>query len=226
MVYDDDNMIPLSAMTHFAHCPRRCALVHLEQIWRDNQATVEGEVLHEKAHSGDRESRGKVKIIRSLRLSSIELGITGITDIVEFHAALAGDGGVKIPYTKGTWIPFPIEYKRGASKDIFSFKVQLCAQALCLEEMLRCRIEKGSLFLGVKQHRTDVIFDESLREQTKEISQKVHELFKNRLTPPPIYSKRCDSCSLIDMCKPKHFEQKFSAKKWIDKQVNEVLGVS
>ena len=149
-MYSEDQLLPLSAVSHYIHCPRRCALIHIEQIWSDNIFTAEGEVLHKNAHSGANESRGDIKIIRSLRLRSLRLGITGVTDIVEFHRRTQVEGGVRIPHHNGTWMPFPVEYKRGSAKDLHCYEVQLCAQALCLEEMLSTRISDGALFLGEK----------------------------------------------------------------------------
>lgn len=222
-MYTEDNLLPISAVAHYVHCPRRFALLHLEQIWADNIFTAEGTVMHEKADSGENESRGDVKIIRTLRLRSLRLGITGIADVVEFHRRGTSDGGVVIPHISGTWLPFPIEYKRGAAKNIESYCAQLCAQALCLEEMLHVSIPEGALFLGLKQHRTPVVFDASLREVTESACRDIHQLFATGTTPPPSYSKRCESCSIIEQCQPRAISSGKSAHDWLDRQITSMV---
>ncbi len=222
-MYTEDNLLPISAVAHYVHCPRRFALLHLEQIWADNIFTAEGTVMHEKADSGENESRGDTKIIRTLRLRSLRLGITGIADVVEFHRCETIDGGVAIPHISGTWLPFPIEYKRGAAKNIDSYCAQLCAQALCLEEMLQVDIPEGALFLGLKQHRTPVVFDASLREKTESACRDIHQLFATGITPSPIYSKRCESCSIIEQCQPRAINSGKSAHDWVDRQITSMI---
>ena len=239
-MYTEDQLLALSAVSQYVHCPRRCALVYLEQAWTDNIFTAEGTVLHEKVDSGKSESRGNIKIIRSLRLRSLRLGITGIADVVEFHRCSESentddavcsdemcDSRMPASIQKNTipakgWKPFPVEYKRGASKDICCYEVQLCAQALCLEEMLGVSIPGGALFLGEKQHRTPVIFDDKLRSETESVCIAIHELFAKGVTPPADYNKRCSSCSLLETCLPKSGENVKSARKWLDRQLDEI----
>jgi len=222
-MYTEDQLLPLSAVSQYVHCPRRCALIHLEQTWLENELTAEGRVLHSKAHGGENESRGNLKIIRNLRLRSLRLGISGITDIVEFHRRPPDEGGVAIPFHRGTWLPFPVEYKRGAAKNAQSYAIQLCAQALCLEDMLSVKISEGALFLGVKQHRTVIAFDASLRGETESVCQAIHDLFDSGFTPPAIYNKRCLSCSLIDICMPQSIGAYKSASKWLERQIEETI---
>lgn len=222
-MYTDDQLLPISAVSHYVHCPRRCALIHLEQVWAENTITAEGVVLHEKAHSDTCESRRDLRILRGLRLRSFELGITGVADIVELHRDISDAAGAVIPGLNGRWTSFPIEYKRGASKNIRCYEVQLCAQALCLEEMLNTHIPQGALFLGVKHHRVDVSFNESLRHETKLVCNAAHTLFDSGLTPSAEYSKRCDSCSLIDLCQPRTVGAGKKARVWIDRQIKETL---
>lgn len=219
-MYTEDQLLPLSAVSQYVHCPRRCALIILEQAWNDNVFTAEGTVLHDMVDSGKNESRGALKILRSLRLRSFRLGITGIADVVEMHRRDPCDGGVKIPQLKGFWLPFPVEYKRGASKDIRCYEVQLCAQALCLEEMLSVRIPEGALFLGEKQQRAAVMFDDALRQETEEVCLAVQQLFASGKTPLAEYNKRCKSCSLIETCLPQSVGKGKSAKRWLDQQMN------
>ncbi|MBM4164578.1 MAG: CRISPR-associated protein Cas4 [Lentisphaerae bacterium] len=221
-MYTEDQLLPLSAVSQYVHCPRRCALIHLEQVWSDNVFTAEGCVLHDKAHSGASESRGDLKILRSLRLRSLRLGITGVADVVELHRIAPSEGGVCIPGIGGTWLPFPVEYKRGAAKDIRCYEVQLCAQALCIEEMLSARIPEGALFLGEKQHRTPVAFDAVLRAETEAVCQAVQNLFAAGVTPPADHNKRCSSCSLMEACLPQSAGYGKSARKWLFRQIEEI----
>ncbi len=218
-MYTEEQLLPLSSVSEYVHCPRRCGLKILEQAWGTNVFTAEGDVLHEKAHSGKDESRGDLKILRSLRLRSLRLGVTGITDVVELHRCDPAEGGVRIPGVSGTWLPFPVEYKRGAAKDIRCYEVQLCAQALCLEEMLTAHIAEGALFLGLKQHRIPVAFDDTLRGETEAVCLAVQKLFAEGVTPPADYNKRCSSCSLFESCLPRSAGAGKSARKWLDRQI-------
>lgn len=221
-MYTEEQLLPLSSVSEYVHCPRRCGLKILEQAWGNNVFTAEGDVLHEKAHSGTNESRGDLKILRSLRLRSLRLGVTGIADVVEMHRCDPSKGGVKLPDTDGFWLPFPVEYKRGASKDIRCYEVQLCAQALCLEEMLSVRIPDGALFLGEKQHRTAVAFDDALRAETESVCLAVQKLFAEGVTPPANYNKRCESCSLLEACLPQSVGIGKSARNWLARQLDEI----
>lgn len=189
--YETDDLVMLSALNHYIYCPRRCALIHIEQIWSENLFTAEGRIMHDKADSNKFESRGNVRIDYSVPLRSLRLGLIGKADVVEFHRQ--GD----------KWIPFPVEYKRGKPKIDDCDKVQLCAQAICLEEMLNVEIPEGALFYGQTHHRHDVIFDKALRAETEEAAKKVHELIESGITPKAEYSKKCKKCSLLEVCLPK-----------------------
>jgi len=221
-MYTEDQLLPLSAVSQYVHCPRRCALIHLEQVWSENAFTAEGNVLHDKVDSGVRESRGDLKILRSLRLRSLRLGLTGIADVVELHRCASDEGGVQIPGLDGTWLPFPVEYKRGAAKDTRCYEVQLCAQAICLEEMLAAKIPEGALFLGEKQHRIPIAFDDALRAETEAVCAAVQKLFAEGLTPPADYNKRCSSCSLLETCLPQSADGGRSARAWLSRQLDEI----
>jgi len=225
-MYTEDQFLPLSSVSQYVHCPRRCALIHLEQTWADNVYTAEGDVLHDKVDSGKSESRGDLKIIRSLRLHSFHLGISGITDVVEFHRCPTDEAGIQIPGATGLWTPFPVEYKRGAAKDIRCYEVQICAQALCLEEMLGIDTPEGALFLGEKQHRVPVVFNNVLRKETEAVCLAVHNLFDSGITPPGEYSKRCRSCSLIENCLPQSAGTGKSVRKWLTRQIDELCSDS
>lgn len=181
--------LPISGLQHILYCPRQCALIHLDQEWSENRFTAEGRVLHDRAHDGPDESRPGIRITRGLPVRSELLSIHGVCDIVEFHQ----DGTV-----------IPVEYKRGKPKAHRADEVQLCAQALCLEETLNLTIPEGFLFYGKPRRRTEVAFDGTLRELTRATAADFHRLISDRRMPEAIYeSKKCGACSLQDACLPK-----------------------
>lgn len=190
-MYPEDSFIPISALQHYLYCPRQCALIHLEQIWTENAYTAEGRLLHEKADSGKSETRGDVKTVTGLLLRSSGLGLSGKADVVEFHRQ------------DGKWSPYPVEYKRGRPKKHNSDRVQLCAQALCLEEMLGLPVPKGALFYGKTRRRQAVVFTVELRDEVRKTALSVHELLCQGTTPPPVADERCAVCSLLEDCLPK-----------------------
>lgn len=190
--YDEDNLVMVSALQHYLFCPRQCALIHIEQQWLENRLTAEGRILHERVHSGGRESRRTLRVEFDVPIRSLQLGLIGRADIVEFHRQ-----------EDGHWRPLPVEYKRGRPKKDDTDRVQLCAQAICLEEMLGCAVPEGALYYGEKKRRTAVVFDVGLREKTTQTSEQLHALLGEGRTPPPHYDKRCDSCSFLPMCLPK-----------------------
>ncbi|MCL5022240.1 MAG: CRISPR-associated protein Cas4 [Nitrospirae bacterium] len=189
--YTEDDLLQLSALQHFMYCKRQCALIHIEQLWTENLFTAEGRIMHDKVDTANRESRGIVRIEYGVPMRSLRLGLIGKADVLEFHKQ--GD----------KWAPFPVEYKRGKPKRDDCDKVQLCAQAICLEEMLNVEIEKGALFYGKTRRREEVVFDEKLRLETADAAKRVHELIESGITPKAEYSKKCKSCSLLDQCMPK-----------------------
>lgn len=191
MAYSEDDLIPLSALQHLSFCERQCALMFVEQVWAENRLTAEGRIMHEHVHEGGKESRGDVRIARGVPLRSLRLGIIGVADIVEF---------LRIGYT---WQPLPVEYKRGKPKPDHCDEVQLCAQALCLEEMMRVEVPQGALFYGKTRHRHEVIFTQEIRKETEETAKKVRELLSAGKTPKPVFEKKCKQCSLLDLCLPK-----------------------
>jgi CRISPR-associated exonuclease Cas4 len=199
-MYSEDDLIPISALQHLVFCPRQCALIHIEQVWTENVFTAQGRGLHEKVHETEAESRDGVRIVRGLRLRSLELGLVGQADVVEFHE---DTGGAAVPGLEGRYRPFPVEYKRGKPKVDVCDEVQLCAQAMCLEEMLGASIPRGALFYGRPRRRTEVELTETLRQQTRDTAGQLHELLRSRQTPKAAYSKKCESCSLLELCMPK-----------------------
>ncbi len=192
-MYSEDDLLPLSALQHLAFCERQCALIHLEQQWAENRLTAEGRQLHERVHEQESESRGDTRIVRALRIRSLRLGLIGVADVVEFHHQ-----------PDGTDLPFPVEYKRGRPKPNRCDEVQLCAQAMCVEEMLATTVSSGAIFYGQPRRRLEVSFGAGLRDETETLAERLHTLRQSGRTPPPVYEKKkCDHCSLQAICLPK-----------------------
>jgi CRISPR-associated exonuclease Cas4 len=208
--YHEDDLIQLSSLQHMVFCPRQCALIHIEQVWAENRQTAEGRIMHERVHEENRESRGNLRIEYGVPLRSLRLGLIGKADIVEFHRM-----------EKDVWQPFPVEYKRGKPKVDDCDKVQLCAQALCLEEMLNIRVPQGALFYGKTRRRLDVSFEEKLRQKTENTARDVRLLLESGITPAPVYTKKCESCSLVAECLPKTMEKKRSVKSYLKRILDE-----
>ena len=210
--------VPLAALQHYLYCPRQCALIHLECVWADNQFTAEGNVFHERADSGMTENRGRKRILRSLHISSLQWGIHGIADVVE--AVYAEKGGIPVSMT-------PVEYKVGKPKPHRADEVQVCAQALCLEEMFGLEIPSGFLFYGKPQKRMEVVFDEELRTLTAGVIRNAREVLTGGVTPLPMYSKACKSCSLVNDCLPDVCrEHRQTMKARVDDVFEDSLGAS
>ncbi len=206
-MYTEEDLLPLSGLQHLAFCERRWALIHLEQQWEENLFTAEGKLLHEKAHSAEIESRPEVLVRRTLPLHAFRLGISGPADIVEFLPCEAAEPGVPMPRRKGLWKPYPVEYKRTRDKHgSAAYRVQLCAQALCLEEMLQVPVPAGAVFDGKAKRREVVIFDEPLRQEVEQYAARMHQILQSGKTPRAIYAKKCEGCSMHPICLPKAVE--------------------
>jgi CRISPR-associated exonuclease Cas4 len=203
-MYTEDELLPISALQHLLFCERQCALIHLEQLWDENRLTVEGKHLHDRAHEREDESRGDVRIARGLRLRSLRLGLTGMADVVEFRRG-----------PDDAWEPFPVEYKRGKPKFDHCDAVQLCAQALCLEEMLTVSVPTGALFYGAVRRREDVAFDDALRAHTAQAAARLHALITSGQTPPPAYGPKCKQCSLLNLCMPESMQRGKSVARYL-----------
>lgn len=217
-MYKEDDLIPISVLTHFGYCERRAALVYTEQMWCENHFTAEGQILHETVHKEEVESRGNCRIARALYMHSFNLGLYGKSDVVEFHKR---DDGVRVPSVDGLWMPFPVEYKRGKPKSDRCDEIQLCAQALCLEEMLKVVIPEGALFYGTPRRRTSVVFDDTLRDETRNAAEKLHALIKSGKTPSAVFQKKCENCSLVEICMPK-IEKIRVTDTYIDKYISDL----
>ena len=201
-MYSEDDLLPLSGLQHLVFCERQWALIHIEQVWAENRLTAEGRVLHERAHDGGAESRPGLRMARGLRLRSLRLGLSGQADVVEFHrvaearcpggATKRGGGG------RSRW-----STSAGGRSRTACDEVQLCAQALCLEEMFEASVAAGALFYGTPRRRTEVAFDAELRAETEGLAARMHELYAARATPRAVYLPKCDNCSLIAQCMPR-----------------------
>lgn len=233
-MYTEDEFVPISALAQLAYCPRRCALLHLEGAWEDNRFTIEGRLLHENVHEHRTEAQGPVRIARGLRLHSLRLGLVGQADVVEFHRLEADPGdnspddvhqseGACLPGQTGRWRPFPVEHKRGRPKPQQADEVQLCAQAICLEEMLQVTVPRGALFYHQPRRRTDVTFDGNLRQRTEQLAQQLHELLAGTTTPSPDPGRKCSGCSLRGVCLPEVSTIK-SVADYVDSMLAEPIG--
>ncbi len=209
MVYSEDDYLHLNGLQHLRFCERQCALMYVEGQWRENFFTAEGHIQHEKVHSGFAESRRAVRTERDLKIASSVLGITGCTDAVEFYK----DGKI-----------VPVEYKHGEPKEDTCDEVQLCAQVLCLEEMLKCKIGEGALFYFKKRKRVSVLITDELRAETISLAKKFHALVESGKTPSAVQTKKCESCSLKDCCFPASAGKGKSAAGYIKKQLGKEIG--
>lgn len=199
---DDDDLIPLSALQHFVFCPRQCALIHLEQAWADNRLTAEGNLLHERVTTGETSVRAGTRAFRNVALRCAGLGLSGYADVVEFEA--------------GSDTPFPVEYKRGRAKPHDADRVQLCAQALCLEEMLGLAVPEGALFYGEPRRREAVAFTPALRERTERVVADLRAMLASGRTPAPEPGPKCRNCSLVGICRP-DLAALPSASRWVER---------
>lgn len=211
--YAEDNYLQLSGIQHFAFCPRQWALIHIEDRWVENYLTASGRVLHNKVHNDTvLEKRGGLLIARGLKVSSRQLGISGECDVVEFHRTAKG---FMLKGCQGHYIAYPVEYKRGVCKVNDCDRLQLCAQAMCLEEMLNDNIPEGSLYYGKSRRREVVTLTVELREKVKSMVQRMHELTSREHTPQAIWSNKCNTCSLKDECVATITRRKKSIEKYL-----------
>ncbi len=215
MEYREEDYLALSGIQHFAFCRRQWALIHVEQVWSENLLTTLGSLMHGRAHNEElRERRGSIIIVRGLRVASRRLGISGQCDVVEFHA---DEHGCPITGEDGRWRAVPVEYKRGRRKASDADRLQLCAQAICLEEMLGCDIAQGYLYYGKEGSREQIECNETLRQEIESICAEMHKMFARRHTPHVKYTRKCRSCSLVDNCIPKTTSMQNNAvAKYID----------
>lgn len=213
---EDADLVPLSALQHYLFCPRQCALIHVERAWAENELTALGRILHERSDKpGTRSTTRERRIVHGMPIRSCALGITGVADVVE----LFRDGA--------RWRPYPIEYKRGRPKAPIvghwgADEVQLCAQGLCLEEMFGRPVPDGALFYGRTRRRLVVAFDDELRALTHRIAAETRAMIAAGRTPLPVYEKRrCDRCSLFELCRPKRLQRPGAVDAWLRRRIEE-----
>jgi CRISPR-associated exonuclease Cas4 len=207
---NEEDFIPLSALQHYLYCPRQCALIHLEQQWAESVHNAQGRLLHERADKPQAVRRRGVRTVTAMPLAHAVLGLTGVADVVEFHATPEGERAM------------PVEYKRGRPKAHHADEVQLCAQAMCLEAMLGYSIPEGALFYGETHRRTDVVFEDALRQLTRDVAAGARAMLRARQTPRASYeARKCDACSLIDLCQPRLVGKYASVATWLARQLQE-----
>lgn len=223
MSFQDDELLPLSGLQHVVFCERQAALIHVEQTWVDNALTVKGAQRHARvdADGPRRELRGDHLLARRLTLISRRLGLSGIADVVEF--VRDGSGGL-VPGVEGRWLATPVEYKRGKPKDHRADEVQLCAQAICLEEMLGPPITAGYLFYGLEQRRVEIRFDNELRNLVETVAARFRDILQRGETPPEDWHEGCPACSLIEVCMPRRPARPASARKFVDAMLRSMAG--
>lgn len=218
MEYAEDDYLMLSGIQHFKFCRRQWALIHIEQQWAENVHTVIGELMHKKAHDPYLvEKRKDLLIARSLPIASRKMGISGECDVVEFHRC---EDGIKLHGHRGNFSVYPVEYKKGKPKVSDEDKLQLAAQALCLEEMFSTTVPEGAIFYGETRRRELVGVTEELRSEVKQMFREMHEYYERKYTPKVKYSKACNSCSLKEICLPK-IGKTVSVKTYMEQMLKE-----
>lgn len=185
--WDETEVVMISALQHHSYCPRQCALIHVEKVFDENIYTLRGQRVHERAHDSAGSLEDGVRVERGLSLFSDRLGLIGRSDIVEFRTGEA---------------PYPVEYKSGPRRGSTHDDIQLCAQAMCLEEMLGCGVPRGAVYHHASRRRREVVFDDELRSLTEETVHAVRRLLATSIVPPPVADARCPKCSLYDACMP------------------------
>ncbi len=207
---DEADLVPLSALQYWLYCPRQCALIHVEQVWAENQATADGLVRHERVNAQGEEVRRGVRTVTGMPLHSARLGVSGIADVVELR-----------PHDDG-WRAYPVEHKRGRPKSHRADEVQLCAQAMALEEMFGGEITEGALFYGTPRRRSVVAIDADLRALTTATAKAVRDCLGAGVTPAATYEAgRCNPCSLIELCRPVPLSKRRSARAWLERMVED-----
>ncbi|NLN54770.1 MAG: CRISPR-associated protein Cas4 [Clostridiales bacterium] len=218
MISEDDYLL-ISGLQHFAFCRRQWALIHIEQQWEENFYTIDGGIMHDKAHDPFfTEKRGERIISRAVPIRSDKLHLTGVCDVVEF---VSHPDGVSLFGREGKWQPYPVEYKRGSGSSKEADSLQLCAQAICLEEMLCCtKIERASLYYGELRHRVDIPLTDELRKTVEDMTGEMYELYRKKHTPTVKKSKKCPACSMKENCLP-GISKQLSARAYLKQTLYE-----
>ena len=230
-MFPEDDLLPISALQHLIFCARRALLVHVEGVWQDNAYTAEGRLLHGRTHDAAArvEVRDDVRIARGLLLRSFELGLTGRADVVEFHRVETNPAdledhagaGVVLGGVAGRWRPYIVEYKRGKLRREEGYEVQVCAQAICLEEMLGTQVSSAAIYYGTPRRRLEVALSADLRERTRAAAWRLHELVQAQAVPRPDYGPKCKSCSLMGSCLPQAVSKRRSARRYLSHWIAE-----
>lgn len=217
-MYQESDFLQLSGIQHFRFCRRQWALIHIENQWAENSRTVGGEIMHQRAHdSGLRERRGDLLITRDMRIASPALGVSGACDVVEFRRA---DTGCTLAGQQGYFQPYPVEYKHGSPREDTANELQLCGQAMCLEEMLCCDIPRGALYFGEIRRRVEVEFTPELRQEVRDCLREMHELYRRGHTPKVKPTKSCNACSMKEICLPR-LMRTVSVKTYLKKSLED-----
>lgn len=216
-IYEEQDYLQLSGIQHFYFCKRQWALIHIEQQWAENQATMEGNYLHVRADDPFFvESRKDLLIMRAVPVSSKTLGFSGILDVLEFHKAA---DGISLPNRNGFWQPHIVEYKHGKPKKDLRDLVQLTAQVMCLEESYGCSISQSSFYYQAVNRRQNILITQELREQVKQLSDEMHQIYETGKTPKAESKKNCVTCSLYELCMPQLTKRKSSVSNYVRKQL-------
>jgi CRISPR-associated exonuclease Cas4 len=219
-VYSEDQFLPLSGLQHMVFCDRQAGLIHVDRLWSDNALTVEGTHLHRVVDEGGGTLRDGIRTVRGMGLRSVRLGLVGKADVVELHPlGSTATGGAAATAHGGRWRILPVEYKRGRPKTHRADEVQLCAQAICLEEAFQAEVSVGHLYYGRDRRRTDVRFDTDLRRLTEETARAFHDLVDSRSIPIRGRERKCDRCSLIELCMPPRRNAPSSARRFTENWV-------
>jgi CRISPR-associated exonuclease Cas4 len=198
-MFPEDDLLSISGLQHLTFCERQWALMYMEDEWSENVLTIEGKQLHEFVHGQGSENRAGVRMVRGLRLRSLEFGLYGVADMVEFHPC---DDGAKITGYNGLWKPYPVEYKRGRKRYEHANEMQLCAQAICLEEMFGVRVPAGAVYYGQPRRRGEVEISDSLRAELLSACARMRALYAQKDYPRPNIGAHCRNCSLCEECMP------------------------
>lgn len=206
----DIDPVPLSYLSQYGYCPRRCGLIALDGLWCENQYTAEGRNAHSRVHTARVEKRGKQISLFEFPVFSRMLGLSGLCDCVELYESV---DGIPLPFGAAKYVVYPVEYKHGVVRDEYEYHLQLCAQALCLEEMFGTEIPYGAIFFIDAHRRDEVTMDEKLRRDVKETSRAIREMLHSEQIPDAVYSVKCKKCSMAELCLPKTRKQAASYVK-------------
>lgn len=220
-MYCEEELLMLSGIQHIAFCERQYALIYIEDQWQENVLTIQGHRLHERVDDPfESDKRNDIISLRAIYLVSYKLGLYGKADLVELIRCNESQGSLTLPHAHGFWKVKPVEFKRGKPKPDISDEVQLCAQAICLEEMYNVTIDEAEIFYGEPHRRKTFKLDENLRKITGNYASRMHQLFNSNITPKPNYLPKCRACSLIGICQPQTMQTQGKVKEYFDKNLN------